>query len=382
MALSGKAAAYDQDLMRDMKIAQERHGASLTKQVMDFLALRSAGTGLTFEEYLFFELYNRPRAEYGSFMGDDRARAAFFLANELDDWNVAEDKIHFAEAMQRAGLSSPKTLAVVHRDRTLEGVPSFHSPEDIEVFLASCALPVFGKPAIASHGDGAVKIVARDGDRLTADSGEAFTGAELAAEISVYVEDDGYLFQEALDPHPAIAEITGGRIASLRLVAMLGPEGVDIRFGVLRLPAGDNRVDNFRRKGNLIAAIDCETGVAGGARRGFGVGAETMSAHPDTGAAIEGVVLPDFERAKSVVAKAAAQFPTLHLQSWDVALATTGPSLLEVNPGGNFNILQLALGRGVFDPEFRRFLEWRLQENPNARVNPKALKEAKKLFRF
>ena len=54
MALTKHADPYDQDLMRDMKLAQERDGVSLTKQVFDFLAVRSSGAGLTFEEYLYF----------------------------------------------------------------------------------------------------------------------------------------------------------------------------------------------------------------------------------------------------------------------------------------------------------------------------------------
>jgi hypothetical protein len=65
-----------------------------------------------------------------------------------------------------------------------------------------------------------------------------------------------------------------------------------------------------------------------------------------------------------------------------VALTDKGPSLLEVNPGGNFNILQLAKGRGVYDSEFRAFLERRLAQRPRVDANPKALKEAKKLLKL
>ncbi len=382
MALTKKAAPYDQNLMRDMKIAQERHGVSLGKQLADFMALRNAGSGLTFEEYLYFGLYGRPRQEFGAYMGDHRARAAFLLANKLTSWDAAEDKLYFAALVAGANLPSPKLLAVAHLSRDSAGARALRSTNDIWDFLKTCALPVFGKPVAASHGDGAVKIVARDNDDLITDKDERFSIEDIAAEINGYLESRGYLFQEALDPHPEIMALTNGRLATVRVMVLLGPEGVRLHSGVVRLPAGENRVDNFRRAGNLIASVDMETGALGPARRGVGVSVETLGKHPDTNVDIEGAVLPDFDEAKAIIEKAAQIYPNLHIQSWDVALTDQGPSLLEVNPGGNFNILQLAGGAGAFDPEFRRFLEWCVNVNPGAKANPKAFKEAKKLLKL
>jgi len=382
MALSKKADRYDQDLMRDMKIAQERHGASLSKQVFDFLALRGAGTGMSFEEYHFFELYKRSREEYASFMGNDRARAAFFLANSLEDWDAAEDKLNFAQAMEAAGLPTPKIHAFIHASRDAEGVNILRNDEDIVAFLAQAPLPLFGKPAMASHGDGTVHITGRDGDMFVNESYEKFAVEDLLEDVRSYVDGAGYLFQEALSPQNDIAAITNGRLATMRLVVTLEETGPAVRYGVIRLPAGENRVDNFRRKGNLVAPVDCETGTLGAARRGIGVHTEIHPTHPDTGATIEGVTIESFGEARDAAMLASQLFPALHLQSWDVAITEAGPFLLEVNPGGNFNILQHALGRGVFDPNFRKFLEAQLNENPNAARNPKAFQEARKLLKL
>jgi len=382
MALAKKAGSYDQDLMRDMKIAQERHGVSLSKQVFDFLVLRGTGAGLSFEEYHYFRLYQRPRSEYASYMGDHRARAAFYVANDLKNWDEANDKLNFSDSISAARLPSPKILATAHARRDIHGAVILRSTDAIADYLRDCALPIFGKPMVASHGDGCVNLVARDGDLLVNDSGEAVTISELTAEIERYFDKDGYLFQETLRPHPDIAAITNQRIATVRFLALLGPDGVSIREAVLRLPAGDNRVDNFRRAGNLAAPIDIATGVLGPARRGVGVTLEICPTHPDTGVQIDGARLPDFNAAKTIIEKAAEVFPNQHIQSWDVALTDNGPSLLEVNPGGNFNIIQLANGRGAFDPEFQKFLAWCVKANPDAKSNKKALKEAKKLLKL
>lgn len=382
MAVSKKAGSYDQDLMRDMKVVQERLGIGLTRQVLDYLALAGAGTGLTFEEYHFFELYKHSRADYAGYMGDHRARAAFFLANDLSNWDAAEDKLNFAQAMAAAGLPTPEIRALAHATRTMEGIRSLASEDDVRAFLQSCALPVFGKPAMASHGDGAVQITGRRGEQFVNDCGDMFNADQLSNEIAGYVQGSGYLFQEVLQPHEGIAKITGGRLATMRMLVMLGPDGPAMRHALLRMAAGDNRVDNFRRKGNLIAPVDRASGMLGPAHCGIGPASQQLAAHPDTGERIDGFVVPGFAQAAQLACTASLHFPTLHLQSWDVAVTDQGPVLLEMNPGGNFNILQLAAGHGVFDAEFRTFLEWRLADNTNAHVNAKALKEARKLLKL
>ena len=259
---------------------------------------------------------------------------------------------------------------------------ALRSSEDIREFLSNCETPIFGKPAVASHGDGAVMIVGREGDQLKTVDGTLADVDALIDAMQPYIEGEGYLFQEVLQPNETIAGMTGGRLATVRLLVLANEESVSIRHAVLRMPAGENRVDNFRRVGNLVAPVDVETGVLGAAVRGIGVAAMKHEQHPDTDAKISGAALPDFVAAKAIVAQAAKLFPTQHIQSWDVALTDQGPSLLEVNPGGNFNVLQLASGRGVFDAEFRDFLKQCVAGNAAAKSNPKAFKEAKKLLKL
>jgi len=382
MALVQKAAPYDLDLARDMAVAQKKYGAGFGKQIADFLALRVSGAGLSFDEYIYFGLYGRDRKDYPAYIGNHRARAAFFIANKISSWNEAEDKISFHAHVAGAALPTPRLLAIAHETREAAGVQTLRNIDDVEAFLSACAIPVFGKPVIASHGDGAVNIAGRDGDRVIMDDGSTAPIAEVASDIEPFVSGKGFLFQDVLTPHTDISEMTGGRLATVRLMVWLGPDGADVRHAVLRLPAGENRVDNFRRAGNLIAPVDLATGALGAAHRGVGVNTETVETHPDTGALITGVCLPDFAEAKALVQKAAPLYRELRIQSWDVALTDQGPSLLEVNPGGNFNIIQLASGRGAFDQDFRKFLEYCVEANPSARENAKAFKEATKLLKL
>lgn len=380
MAIANKAGPYDLDISRDMQIAKEKFGVGLTKQVGDFLALRSSGAGLNFEEYIYFRLFNQDRKDFAQYMGDHRARAAFFIANKLSCWDDAEDKLLFHDRIVAADLPTPQIFAAAHESREINGIEALRTIDDVRDFLQTCEFPIFGKPIIASHGDGSIGVIDRDGDTLIMDDGRKVPINEVADDIAPFLADAGFLFQACLAPHGLISTITEGRIATMRVMVWLGPDGPDFRDAVLRLPAGVNRVDNFRRKGNLISKVDLESGVLGPAHRGVGVHTEILNAHPDTGEAIKDIKLPDFAEAKFMVSRAAPLFPDLHIQSWDVAFTDRGPLLLEVNPGGNFNIIQLANGRGAYDPEFREFLEYCLSENTEAQSNAKALKEAKKLL--
>lgn len=382
MALAKKAAPYDIDLARDMKLAQEKHGAGFGKQITDFLALRSAGTGLSFDEYHYFSLYGHDRKEYPAYMGDDRSRAAFYVANKIASWDEAEDKLLFHGHVSAAKLPTPTLVAVAHDEREADGAKLLRTNEKVKSFLAECSLPIFGKPVNASHGDGVINISARDGEHLVLDDGSSVSIEDVADAIEPYFDGDGFLFQEVLVPHETISTITDGRLSTIRLMVWLGPDGAKVKNAVCRLPAGENRVDNFRRDGNLVASIDLGTGMLGAAYCGVGVNTQKCTIHPDTHAQIENVVLSDFAEAKALVEKAATLYPDLRIQSWDVALTDEGPKLVEVNPGGNFNIIQLANGRGAFDPEFREFLQYCMSDNPAAKENPKALKEARKLLKL
>jgi hypothetical protein len=79
--------------------------------------------------------------------------------------------------------------------------------------------------------------------------------------------------------------------------------------------------------------------------------------HPDTGASLEGIVLPHWEAAKDVVIRAMALYPTLHSLGFDVGIAQDGPTIVEINPFWGPQFMQSPQGRGLVQGEFLEFLE-------------------------
>jgi hypothetical protein len=82
-----------------------------------------------------------------------------------------------------------------------------------------------------------------------------------------------------------------------------------------------------------------------------------VAEHPDTGATLVGLSVPDWQKAMDLCRYAAAMFPGIRTQSWDVALTDAGPVVLELNFGGDLNLQQLARRRGALTPTYVEHLK-------------------------
>ncbi|MGC1890896.1 MAG: sugar-transfer associated ATP-grasp domain-containing protein [Stellaceae bacterium] len=119
-----------------------------------------------------------------------------------------------------------------------------------------------------------------------------------------------------------------------------------------KIATGNNPADNFWRQGNMLGAIEIETGLISRVIRGTGAEMSVNEAHPDTKRPIVGTLIPQWAALIRLVISAAEILPGIRTQSWDVALAAAGPVHLEVNYGGDLNLAQLAPGAGVLDERY------------------------------
>jgi hypothetical protein len=90
--------------------------------------------------------------------------------------------------------------------------------------------------------------------------------------------------------------------------------------------------------------------------QGAGPDLEEVERHPNTHRVLNGVTLPDWPAAVNHTFEGATALPGLGLQAWDVALTDRGPVLVEVNIGGDFNLPQLATGKGLMDERLKAFV--------------------------
>ena len=332
----------------------------MPRMCLEALMLRLRPNCLGLSEYFDYRLYEKRLswAEKRQFVGW-RGEDALDRCNDPSCHVYADDKTALAALLEDAGLPHPRVAAIYQND-----VPGslaaarLQTPEQLVEWLRTYDdFPLFAKPVHAGFGRGAFLIQGLDEARkclVFGPDGVSFPLEEWVAGLS-NPEGLGYLFQSVVAPHRKLAELQSGRLSSLR-VMVLQEKGAEpcIYRAVWKVPRRFNIIDNFESGtlGNLLAAVDIDTGQVLRVVRGYGLCMEQLAHHPDSGLAFKDLVLPDWAALKTVVLKAARLLPDFGFQHWDVALSDKGPVLLEVNlfSAGGTELSQLVEGRGLLEP--------------------------------
>ncbi|MEM7671058.1 MAG: sugar-transfer associated ATP-grasp domain-containing protein, partial [Pseudomonadota bacterium] len=166
----------------------------------------------------------------------------------------------------------------------------------------------------------------------------------------------GYLFQDVLAPHPAVAAITGGGLATLRVVILLDGQMPMIENLKMHIPGPNSLADTIWR-GNSAGLLDPQTGQIKRVVRGSGLDLVELESHPATGADLLSFQLPDFDKLTDLMARISAEFPLLRLQGWDIAVTDRGYVPIELNFGGDVKLQQLCDGAGAMTPRYTELLK-------------------------
>jgi alpha-L-glutamate ligase-like protein len=118
-------------------------------------------------------------------------------------------------------------------------------------------------------------------------------------------------------------------------------------MAMLRLPTARSEGRANLHRGALAVGVDLRTGLTTRAM----LGGQRVRQHPDTGAALEGVVVPHWEEMLEMAARGGGAFGLGYLGLDLVADARRGPVFLEANARPGLAI-QLANGRGL-EPRLR-----------------------------
>jgi hypothetical protein len=129
--------------------------------------------------------------------------------------------------------------------------------------------------------------------------------------------------------------------------------GVEVVATIWKIAAGQNDSDQMAVQyvGNLLGGVDPRSGRVGPVINYQGHFVEL----PGSARSTDPFVLPDWEQALALCRRAAAVFPLMRIQHWDVALTDHGPVLLEVNDVGAIAGLQ-CFGRGLLTDRMRALL--------------------------
>jgi hypothetical protein len=180
-------------------------------------------------------------------------------------------------------------------------------------------------------------------------------GNSAESVLNALMNDNFILFEDFIDQHSVIKVIHPQSINTIRVVTFVNDLkeveiwGANIRIGF------DKSVDNFDA-GGLGANIDIETGIISNAAIVKDPFTDKVyEKHPITGAQIKGVQIPNWSDILEMVSKAATKVPEVRTVGWDIALSTTGPTLIEGNDNWNRVLFQLATGIGL-NKKIKRYL--------------------------
>lgn len=349
----------------------QKTGKSVLSQLREIAELRRGPGEISATDYYGYRLYDDAHytpAQKREFIAWFHPRRVYEALND-PHWRAAcEDKLLFYALLKAFGYPHPRVHALFHPGGRISGsAPTLRTPTEMAEFLRTgMPYPFFAKPVAEMLGRGASAVVGwdRQSDRLCLPHGEEI-GVEEYVEKHVAPHSEGYLFQERVSQHPFVQKICGESIATIRMVVLLYPEGPKLFRAAWRIPVGKNITDNFvkGKTGNVKASVDPRTGVVAHAHRGAGADSarkipldSPIERHPDTNEPVTGITLPDWEAAVSTCLTAAASFPGVKYQSWDVAMSETGPVLLELNYNGDLLLTQTPGSAGFNDAEFQAFL--------------------------
>ena len=349
------------DVPQSLMWIRRNSGKGLLSLVAEMVRLARDVGKLTAQEYITFQLYDDEKydaTQKRSFLGTRGANQIYNRVISPFYCGLSHDKLLSNALLQSYGLPIPASYAVYHQRRADAAAPVFRDPAALAAFLRDgMTYPCFAKPINGweSRGVSDIRAYDRASDSLVMAVGEPVKVDDFATAIAKL--DSGALFQELLQPHPALAGLCGDRVSTVRPMVLISDDRLEVFRSVWKVVAGDNIADNFWRPGNMLAAIESTTGRVERLVRGTGIKHEILEAHPDTGQTLLGTALPQWDEVLRIAKELALILPELRILAPDIAITARGPVFVEINAGGAMDLPQLATGKGSLDDQLKGFLD-------------------------
>jgi len=341
-----------------LRHASRTSGRSPVSLAMEFLKLQRGPGRMTLREYVQLGLYDPALTdeERARFITDTIHWPVTHQCGDLTWQAATEDKWLSTRLLEGTAAPMPRSLAVIDRSsRSYPGTPILRTPAGLRDFILARVrdgAAIFGKENRGVAGFGTFLVEEADHERLHLE-GEGWFGYEHFLEK--LAGDTVYLLQPVVRNHPFFDRYTE-RLATVRVGLMVtGAEHPDIPYTVLKVPAKGHTSDHFWREGNLACEVDPKTGEILRARTKDHLGTTDYTDQPETGVRIVGETLPHWGELLDLARAGAQIFAPVRYQSMDVAITPDGPSLIEINSGGAFDLPQLASGRGLLTDEVQAF---------------------------
>lgn len=258
-----------------------------------------------------------------------------YAHNDRSDYPTADDKVLSKKLLSKHGVPVPHTMHICEALHQLPRTLDRLSQEDEFVV----------KPANSSGGNGILVLKGRSrcGGWL-ASGGKVVAPRELEKHLADIVygaysndEADKAIIEERVHFHPLLDEMSGGG-GDLRVLTL---KGTPFK-AMLRLPTIASGGRANLHQGAIGVAVEISSGLTGAAF----IGGKPFEHHPDTGATLAAVQMPQWQHVLNIATKAADAVPLGYLGVDILFSENSGPLVVEVNARPGLEI-QNVNGRGI-----------------------------------
>ncbi|PPD45166.1 MAG: hypothetical protein CTY15_05140 [Methylocystis sp.] len=366
-------------MAESMHLAARQTGAPPMQLMREYSRLAFGPGKLSFEDYVKYRLFDDAwlaGAEKADFIGGRRNRDLVVEINYRHDWHgLLTNKLVSQAYLATYGLPTIAPLAIYAPGMTIAAGDLLRSRDELRAFLLDERnYPLFGKPVESFQSLGALALLGCD-----AAKGELLAVGDKRLTVEATLDDiekhysAGYLFQRMVKPHHDLIPAIGERLATVRILTIATPDGPKAFRAGWKIPAAGNVADNFWRSGNMLAGLDFETGRIVRATSGVGFEMKNVTRHPDTGAELIGLAVPDWEKMKATAVEGAKVLRHFGIIGWDMAATDDGPVIVEANETPDFGLVQIADRRGIACKELNDLIS--MQQTESA-AHVKRIKES------
>ena len=137
--------------------------------------------------------------------------------------------------------------------------------------------------------------------------------------------------------HGVMNTLNSGSVNTIRIFTFRNNDIIYFTGAALRIGT-DSFIDNYSA-GGLVCSLNMKTGETSDEAENY-LG-QRFSKHPISGVELKGFHVPNWDDVLQYVFKMASGYE-LNYVAWDIAVQEDGPELVEANPGGMINVIQIA----------------------------------------
>lgn len=312
--------------------AAKRGGLPVVRQLAEMLVLKLLrDLGPNYYHSARFWRREIPFRDKWRHANDQEYDRLLFAINPAVYQKVSQHKVTEKATLSLFGIPTPRFVGFFHPHR---GGDRDNGPLRCVDDLRRVLQPYRGARICFKAVEGfggrsfAALDISADGDSLQHPiSGQRWSLNEWCREL--LQAPDGWLLEEYLPQHPALAAINASSVNTLRIWVLEQKGEFRSHHAILRIGRAGSQVDNTT-SGGFACVVDLASG-----RLHAGLDLrqphQPITHHPDSGVELKGRELPYWQEALAIGAKALSVFPAMRFAGLDVAITPTGPVIIELN---------------------------------------------------